>query len=236
MNYNSKIIIACDWNSKEEVYSLIKKLKGKKVFLKLGMQLLYKEGFGFIKELKEQGHNIFIDLKVHDIPNTAKNAVESIATYEPDFITIHALNGLQAMQAMQGVVENKNSKLLAVTILTSMGQEDIEAMNINVAVKDEVDTLLGLAEKAGIWGAVSSAQESSLVKKHNMFSITPGIRLETDDNQDQKRVLTPYKAIKNGSDFIVVGRTITQSETPLKTYEEIERQIKKAEEENEQNC
>ncbi|CAM9098285.1 orotidine-5'-phosphate decarboxylase [Mycoplasma todarodis] len=233
MEYNSKIIIACDFNSKEEVYSLVDKLKGKKLFLKLGMQLLYKEGFDFIKELKSQGHNIFIDLKVHDIPNTAKNAVKSIATYEPDFITIHALNGIEAMKAMQSAVENKNSKLLAVTILTSMGQEDMESMNINVPVKSEVDTLLGLAKKAGIWGAVSSAQESPMVKKHGMFSITPGIRLESDENQDQKRVLTPYKAIKNGSDFIVVGRTITQSKTPLKTYEEIESQIKKAEEENE---
>ncbi len=231
--YNSRIIIACDLNSKEELYSLIEKLKGKKLFLKLGMQLLYKEGFDFIKKLKDQGHNIFIDLKVHDIPNTAMNAVKSIVTYQPDFITIHALNGFEAMKAMQSSVEGTDSKLLAVTILTSMGQNDIEAININVPVKEEVDTLLKLASEANIWGAVSSAQESPMVKKHGMQSITPGIRLKTDGKQDQKRILTPYEAIKNGSDFIVVGRTITQSSDPLTTYEEIERQIKKAEEENE---
>ncbi|NQZ29441.1 MAG: orotidine-5'-phosphate decarboxylase [Mycoplasmatales bacterium] len=233
MKYNSKIIIACDFNSKEEVYSLVNKLNNKKLFLKLGMQLLYKEGFGFIEELKKQGHNIFIDLKVHDIPNTAKNAIKSIVAYEPDFITIHALNGTKAMEAMQSAIEGTKSKLLAVTILTSMSQEEIESININVSIKSEVDTLLALAKKSGIWGAVSSAQESPMVKKHGMFSITPGIRLTSDENQDQKRVLTPYEAIKNGSDFIVVGRTITQSERPLKIYEEIELQVKKAEEENE---
>ncbi|CAM9113259.1 orotidine-5'-phosphate decarboxylase [Mycoplasma marinum] len=233
MKYNSRIIIACDFDSKEQLFKLLNNLKDKKLFLKLGMQLLYKEGFGFIEELKKMGHNIFIDLKVHDIPNTAKNAVKSIMKYSPDFITIHALNGLEAMQAMQTQVEGTASKLLAVTILTSMSQQDIELINIKVPVKDEVNTLLELANKAGIWGAVSSAQESHLVKKNNLYSITPGIRLETDDNQDQKRILTPYKAIKNGSDFIVVGRTITQSKNQIKVYEEIEKQIKQAEEENE---
>ena len=220
--YNSRIIIACDLDSKQELMILINKLEGKKLFLKLGMQILYKEGFSFINELREMGHNIFIDLKVHDIPNTAKNAVRSLLQYKPDFLTIHASGGAEMMNEISKVVKGTDTKVLAVTVLTSLNQEAIGQMNIQTPVENQVETLIKLAKDNGIDHIVCSASEAHLVKKHNLTSITPGIRLATNSNDDQKRVVTPKDAFSNGSDFIVVGRTITQSNDPLKVYEQIE--------------
>ena len=190
------------------------------------MQLLYKEGFNLIAELKNKGHNIFIDLKIYDIPNTSKKAIESLASYKPDFISVHSSNSLKALIDMQNEAVKNKIKLLAVTVLTSLDENDLKAINIKVSLKEQVETLIKLAKKANIYGILSSAEETKIVKKYNLKSITPGIRLSNSNNNDQKRVVTPKTAFSNGSDFIVVGRAITTSKNPLETYKIIEQEIK----------
>ncbi len=227
MNYNSKVIIACDFKNKKELFSFLDKMKGKKLFLKLGMQLLYQEGFEFIKELKELGHNIFIDLKINDIPNTSKNAILSLAKYNPDFITVHGFNSMSSLLAMQEAASLSKVKLLVVTVLTSMSKIDLKRLNVFVDVNNQVDTIIQLAKKAKIYGIVSSPKEASIVKKNGLCSVTPGIRLDNKNNNDQKRVTTPSEAIANGADFLVIGRTITTSNNPYETLNLIEKQKEK---------
>ncbi len=225
MKYNSKIIIACDFKNKDELFNFLKKMGHKKLFLKLGMQILYREGFEFISDLKKMGHNIFIDLKINDIPNTCVKAIESLSIYKPDFITVHAFNSFNALVKMQKIAHKNNIKLLAVTVLTSIDENDLKKININLPIEKHIETLIKYAKDAKIHGIVSSAKESKIVKKYNLLSITPGIRISNVIEDDQKRIFTPIEAIKNGSDFLVIGRMITNLKKPLEFYELIENQI-----------
>lgn len=229
MNYNSKIIIACDVNNREELVTLIAKFDNKKLFLKLGMQLLYNDGFGLISELRSLGHQIFIDLKLHDIPNTAKQGVKSLLRYEPNFLTVHASGGFEMLKAVKEL-ENEKTKIVVVTVLTSLNQKDLDRLNIKTDVKSHVETLIKLAKEAGLSHIVCSPHEVDLVKKHNMIAIAPGIRLAESDANDQERIMTPKEAFAKGADFIVVGRPITKAENPKAAYERIER------ESNESSC
>lgn len=224
-NYNSRIILACDFNNKEELYAFLNKMGNKKLFLKLGMQILYKEGFSLVEEMRARGHNIFVDLKVHDIPNTASMAVKSLMNYKPDFLTIHALGGSEMMKAIMKQVEGTETKILAVTILTSMNQEAIEQLNINKPVAEEVKDLMKLAKHSGVTHVVCSAHEANFAKEIGLQTITPGIRLEGDASNDQARIMTPKQAFANGSTFIVLGRSITNANNPLEVYEKVERDI-----------
>lgn len=224
-NYNSRIIIACDFNSKEELYAFLNKMGNKKLFLKVGMQILYKEGFSLVKELKDKGHNIFIDLKVHDIPNTAAMAVKSLKDYNPDFLTIHALGGSEMMKAVAKQVEGTTIKILAVTILTSMNEHAIKELNINKPIAEEVKDLMELAKKSGVSHVVCSAHEAKYASEIGLKTITPGIRLEGDAANDQARIMTPKQAFANGSTFIVIGRSITGANNPLEVYEKVEKEI-----------
>lgn len=229
MNYNSKIIIACDVNSRNELVTLIAKFDNKKLFLKLGMQLLYSEGFGLISELRSLGHQIFIDLKLHDIPNTAKQGVKSLLKYEPDFLTVHTSGGLEMLKAVKEL-ETEKTKIIGVTVLTSLNQKDLDSLNIKTDVKSQVETLIKLAKEAGLSHIVCSPHEVELVKKHNMIAITPGIRPAESEANDQERIMTPKEAFAKGADFIVVGRPITKAANPKDAYESIER------ESNESSC
>ena len=219
--YNSRIIIACDVDNKKELYKFLDKMGNEKLFLKLGMQIIYKEGFDFIKELKQKGHNIFIDLKVHDIPNTAKNAVKSILEHKPDFITIHTLGGSKMMKAIIDTSKKYDSKILGVTILTSMNQNDINEINITKNIKKSVYDLMVLAKKSGLTHIVCSPFEAKQAREIGLISITPGIRFASDSNNDQSRFVTPDKAFEMGSDFIVMGRSLLLSENPLEKYKSI---------------
>lgn len=229
MEHNSRIIIACDVANKEELISLLDKLEGKKLFLKLGMQILYSEGFNLISNLKSLGHQIFIDLKIHDIPNTAKEGVRSLLKYEPDFITVHTSGGLAMLKAV-GELENSKTKIVGVTVLTSFDKEELERLNIKCDIKTQVEALVKIAKEAGLSHIVCSPHEVEIVKKYNMVAITPGIRPVGSAVNDQERITTPSEAFAKGADFIVVGRPIAKASNPKNAYENIERDF------NESSC
>lgn len=223
--FNSKIIIACDFEDKSKLFSFLKNFGDKKLFLKLGMQILYKEGLDLISEIKSMGHDVFVDLKILDIPNTSKNAITSLLKHNPDLITVHSLGGRKMLEEVADAVKDSETEIVAVTILTSLNQNEVDELNISKKIEDEVEDLIQIAKESGIKYIVSSANESNIVREKNLFSITPGIRLAGDSNDDQSRVLTPVKAMEAGSNLLVIGRSITNSSNPLQTYENIEREI-----------
>lgn len=225
-NNNSKIIIACDFPTKEELYAYLEKFGTERPFLKLGMQIIYKEGFALIKELKQRGHQIFLDLKLHDIPVTVFKALKSLIAYEVDFITLHSLGGRVMLEEAAKAVEGSKTKLLAVTILTSMDQNDLKEINIDKDVKDEIETLMSLAKNANIHGVICSGLEANMAKDKNLIAVTPGIRIDKENKQDQKRVMTPEEAINNGASYLVIGRDLTGANDPLNLYREINERIK----------
>ncbi len=221
-----KVIIALDYSSKEEVYDFLSKFKEEKLFLKVGMELYYKEGNSLIKELKDMGHKIFLDLKLYDIPNTVNKAIKNLVKLDVDFITVHTLGGYEMLKAASEATKGSNTKLLGVTILTSFLESQIkEELNISLDLESQVIHLANLAKKANIDGIVCSANEVSKVDK-DLISVTPGIRMLGDDANDQKRIMTPKKAIDSGSDYLVIGRSITTKENPQEAYEKIIDSIK----------
>ena len=227
---NPRIIIACDFNNKQELISFLDKFDANEVlFLKLGMQIIYKEGFSLIDEMKARGHKIFLDLKVHDIPVTVANAINSVKHHDVELFTLHSLGGKDMMKASAEAIKGYNTKLLAVTILTSMSQNDINDLNISVPVEQEVKALMDLTKESGVHGVVCSGHEAHLAKERGLISIVPGIRLEEGSHHDQKRVMTPERAIENGATHIVMGRAITQAAEPAKVYAQVKERIQKYE-------
>jgi orotidine-5'-phosphate decarboxylase len=221
------VIIACDFSSAEKVYSFLDKFGEKRPFLKIGMELFYKEGQAMVKELKNRGHKIFLDLKLHDIPNTVRKAMFNIGAMDVDITNVHAAGGIRMMQeARLGLAEGAESqgyqppKLIAVTQLTSTDQEMLETeLLIKEPIADVVKKYAENAKKAGLDGVVCSPLEAPIMTLLDLISVTPGIRLLGDSVNDQKRVSTPEGAKKMGSTYIVVGRSITAAEDPLAAYE-----------------
>ncbi len=222
----NNVIIALDFSSKEEVYDFLDKFEKKNLFLKVGMELYYKEGNSLIKELKNMGHKIFLDLKLYDIPNTVNKAIKNLVKLDVDFITVHTLGGYQMLKAASDATKCSNTKLLGVTILTSFSNEQIkEDLNISLDLENQVIHLSNMAKKANIDGIVCSANEVSKINKE-LICVTPGIRMLGDDADDQKRIMTPKKAIDSGSDYLVIGRSITKKADPYKAYNQILESIK----------
>ena len=222
---NSKVIIACDFESKDKLYSFLDNFKDEKPFLKLGMQIIYKEGFEIIKDLKDKGHKIFLDLKLHDIPVTVYKGLKSLVDYNVDFITIHSSGGSEMLKMAQEAVEGSSTKLLAVTVLTSLDEKNLREMNVEVSVSKQVETLMEMTSNGSIYGVVCSPFEANIASKYGLAAVTPGIRLESNSKDDQKRIATPEWAVNNGASFIVVGRSITNSDNPLETYQMINERI-----------
>lgn len=220
-------IIAVDFTTKEELEVFLSLFKDEKLFLKIGMSLFYKYGPAIVKDLKSLGHKIFLDLKVHDIPNTAKNAMKDILELEPEITTVHAMGGFEMLQSVCDLRDQMNSKtkIFAVTQLTSTSEEEMRLTQLVNPSKKLIDSVLNYAKisfEAGIDGVVSSAFETSLIKENfKLLSLTPGIRLSKNNNFDQKRVVTPIDAKRFGSDYIVVGRPILQAPNPYEAYLEI---------------
>ncbi|MGM7701106.1 orotidine-5'-phosphate decarboxylase [Pseudalkalibacillus sp. Hm43] len=223
------VIIALDFPSKEDVTSFLSHYRDERLFLKVGMELYYQEGPELIRMLKERGHSIFLDLKLHDIPTTVHKAMVGLSKLEVDLVNVHAMGGTEMMRrALEGLEEGAQGlrpKCIAVTQLTSTTSEMINhEVGLSGTVGDSVIHLASNAEKAGMDGVVCSPLEVPLIRDHcspSFLTVTPGIRLDTDDRHDQKRVTTPLDAKRLGSDFIVVGRTITKSENPSRTYQTI---------------
>lgn len=215
----NKVIIACDFKNRDELFTFLKPFAGLNPYLKVGMELFYAEGPEMVRELKEAGFKIFLDLKLCDIPNTVEKAMRNLAKLDVDITNVHASGGIKMMEAAKRGLEGSNTKLIAVTILTSLDDEALKnELDINKPVKEVVYDYAANAKKAGLDGIVCSPFEAGIAKDLGLISVTPGIRLAGDSKGDQKRVTTPKDAKELGSTYIVVGRSITASQDPVKEY------------------
>ena len=219
------VIVACDFSSKEAVMSFLDKFTDCKPFVKIGMELYYAEGPAIVKEIKERGHKIFLDLKLHDIPNTVKKSMAVLSQLDVDMCNLHAAGTITMMQAaLEGLTRPDGTRplLIAVTQLTSTDQERMEN---DLLIKEPIDKVVmhyaANAAKAGLDGVVCSPLEAGKVHEicgEKFMTVTPGVRFADGDIGDQKRVMTPAEAKKIGSDYIVVGRPITAAEDPVAAY------------------
>ena len=220
------VIIACDFSSKEETLAFLDKFSGKKPYVKIGMELFYAEGPEIVREIKARGHQIFLDLKLHDIPNTVKKSMSVLSRLDVDMVNLHAA-GTRAMMeaALEGVTRLDGSRplVIAVTQLTSTSQERMqEELLISAPIDETVMHYAANAEKAGLDGVVCSPMEAGKVHEtcgKQFLTVTPGIRFADGDKGDQVRVTTPAQATEIGSDYIVVGRPITAAADPVAAYE-----------------
>ena len=218
------VIIACDFKNQDDLFAFLKPFEGMNPYLKIGMEIFYKEGPQLVKKLKEMGFKIFLDLKLHDIPNTVEKAMRNIADLGVDITNVHAAGGVAMMAAARKGLDSteagKNTKLIAVTQLTSTSQEVLEnELLIEKPLNEVVKAYALNAKKAGLDGVVCSALEAPIIKELGLMSVTPGIRFADDSVNDQKRVATPAYAKELGSSYIVVGRSITAAENPVAAYE-----------------
>ena len=220
------VIIACDFSSKEETLTFLDKFSGKKPYVKIGMELFYAEGPEIVREIKARGHQIFLDLKLHDIPNTVKKSMSVLSRLDVDMVNLHAA-GTRAMMeaALEGVTRPDGSRplVIAVTQLTSTSQERMqEELLISAPIDETVMHYAANAEKAGLDGVVCSPMEAGKVHEtcgKQFLTVTPGIRFADGDKGDRVRVTTPAQAKEIGSDYIVVGRPITAAADPVAAYE-----------------
>jgi orotidine-5'-phosphate decarboxylase len=220
------VIVACDFSSKEQVLNFLDKFQGRKPFVKIGMELFYAEGPSIVKEIKARGHKIFLDLKLHDIPNTVKKSMAVLSRLDVDMTNLHAGGTINMMKAaIEGLTREDGTRpiLIAVTQLTSTSQESMEQdLLINDKMENVVMHYASNAKVAGLDGVVCSPLEAGAVHNrcgNEFITVTPGVRFADGDIGDQKRVMTPAEAKKIGSDYIVVGRPITAAEDPVAAYE-----------------
>ena len=217
------VIIACDFKNKEELFEFLKPFDGLNPFLKIGMEIFYKEGPQLVKTLKEMGCKIFLDLKLHDIPNTVEKAMRNLGELGVEITNCHAAGGIEMMRAarrgLDATEQGKKSELIAVTQLTSISQETLEKeLLIEKPLPEVVKTYALNAKTAGLQGVVCSPLEAPIIKELGLISVTPGIRFADDSKNDQKRVATPDYAKELGSTYIVVGRSITAATDPVAAY------------------
>lgn len=219
------VILACDFASAEQTFAFLDRFPTQKPFVKIGMELFYAEGPEIVRALKARGHRIFLDLKLHDIPNTVKKAMHSLSCLGVDIVNLHAAGGIDMMRAaLEGLTRPDGSRplLIAVTQLTSTDQRRMnEELLIPGEVMDVVRQYALNAKTAGLDGVVCSPLEAQAVKQtcgSEFLTVTPGIRFADDDKGDQARVTTPEKAREIGSDFIVVGRSVTAAADPEAAY------------------
>jgi len=211
------IALDTDYHTASE---LIKALKNKQVVFKVGYKLFISYHRRITDLIKEEGFELFLDLKLHDIPNTVKNGVISARELGADYLTIHVSSGPEALK--QAVEVAENIKLLGVTLLTSLEEEQLKGLGICLSKEDYVVKLSSLALDCGIKGLVCSGKELPLLKsKFDFFAVVPGVRLEGDPAEDQRRVVSLQEAIKHGADIIVLGRSVLKAEDPLKKIEDV---------------
>lgn len=219
------VIVACDFASAQKTYEFLDLFTQRKPFVKIGMELFYAEGPQIVREIKKRGHKIFLDLKLHDIPNTVKKSMAVLSKLDVDICNLHAGGTVRMMEAaLEGLTREDGTRplLIAVTQLTSTDQE---AMENDLLIKEPIDKVVmhyaSNAKKAGLDGVVCSPLEAQKVHSvcgSDFLTVTPGVRFADGDIGDQKRVMTPAEAKKIGSDYIVVGRPITAAEDPVEAY------------------
>ena len=220
------VIIACDFASADKTLEFLDMFRNVKPFVKIGMELFYSEGPDIVRKIKERGHKIFLDLKLHDIPNTVKKAMAALSKLDVDMCNVHA-SGTSAMMtaALEGLTREDGTRplLIAVTQLTSTDQSRLESeLLIEKPIKEVVMSYAKNAKDSGLDGVVCSPLEAAAVHGtcgKGFLTVTPGVRFADGDKGDQKRVMTPAQARAEGSDYIVVGRPITASDDPVAAYE-----------------
>lgn len=223
---NKDVIIALDFPTKDETLAFLDQFQGRKPFVKIGMELFYAEGPAIIREIKARGHKIFLDLKLHDIPNTVKRAMSVLSHLDVDMVNVHAAGASTMMKgALEGLTKADGTRplLIAVTQLTSTDAETLKnELLIDVPMDETVMRYAKNAADSGLDGVVCSPLEARKVKDtcgESFLTVTPGIRFADGDVGDQKRIMTPERAGQSSSDFIVVGRPITQAADPVAAYE-----------------
>ena len=220
------VIIACDFSSKEQTLAFLDRFTGRKPFVKIGMELFYACGPDIVREIKARGHKIFLDLKLHDIPNTVRKAMSVLSRLDVDMTNVHATGTVDMMRAaLEGLTRLDGTRplLIAVTQLTSTSEERMQReLLIGATINETIAKYAENAAEAGLDGVVCSPLEAQLVKEHcgaEFKTITPGIRFADAAADDQVRITTPARAREIGSDFIVVGRPVTAAEDPVAAYE-----------------
>ena len=220
------VIIACDFSSKEQTLNFLDKFTGRKPFVKIGMELFYAEGPEIVRTIKARGHRIFLDLKLHDIPNTVKKAMSVLRNLDVDMTNVHAAGTVDMMRAaIEGLTREDGTRplLIAVTQLTSTSEERMQKeLLIGASINDTIVKYAENAKAAGLDGVVCSPLEAAMVKEacgKEFMTVTPGVRFADGEIGDQVRVTTPERAKEIGSDYIVVGRPITAAADPVAAYE-----------------
>ena len=219
------VIIACDFASAKDTFEFLDKFTEEKPFVKIGMELFYAEGPEIVREIKRRGHKIFLDLKLHDIPNTVKKSMAVLSKLDVDMTNLHAAGTIDMMKAaLEGLTREDGTRpiLIAVTQLTSTSEECMQnELLINASINDTIVKYAQNAKEAGLDGVVCSPLEAGMVKdacSKDFITVTPGVRFADGEVGDQVRVTTPEKAKEIGSDYIVVGRPITQADDPVAAY------------------
>jgi len=221
------VIVACDFSSREATLSFLDKFEGgRKPFVKIGMELYYAEGPEIVREIKKRGHKIFLDLKLHDIPNTVRKAMKVLSNLDVDMCNVHAAGTTEMMRAaVEGLTRPDGTRplLIAVTQLTSTSEERMRnELLINAGINETIVKYAQNAAEAGLDGVVCSPLEAGMVKEacgSGFLTVTPGIRFADSSADDQVRITTPARAREIGSDFIVVGRPVTAADDPVAAYE-----------------
>ena len=229
--HDPKVLIALDYDDQNAAIEFVKQLSPNECRLKVGKEMFTYFGPQFVQQLIDLGFDIFLDLKFHDIPNTVAKAVTAAAKMGVWMVNVHASGGPEMMQKAKAALEEFGDNaplLIAVTVLTSMDEAELKRLGVNKSPAEQVIYLANLAKESGLDGVVCSAQESQTLKAQfgqEFKLITPGIRPAGSDAGDQKRIMTPKQAIESGSDYLVIGRPITQSSNPAQTLNEINRSL-----------
>ena len=218
------VIIACDFASKEETLAFLDRFSGKKPFVKIGMELFYAEGPDIVRQIKQRGHKIFLDLKLHDIPNTVAGGLCSLMCLGASMLNVHAGGGYTMMKTSADRLHEEAArlgfvcpKLIAVTVLTSIGQKDWDGLGQALPISDAVVRYAALAKQAGLDGVVASPQEAALIRKAcgpDFLIVTPGVRPAGASTDDQSRIATPAAALRAGASHLVIGRPIRAAVDP----------------------
>ena len=227
MKANAKdVIIACDFSSAADTLAFLDKFKDEKPFVKIGMELYYAAGNEIVREIKRRGHKIFLDLKLHDIPNTVRKAMKVLSALDVDMTNVHASGTIEMMRAaLEGLTREDGTRplLIAVTQLTSTSEKAMqEQLLVGASINDTIAKYARNAKEAGLDGVVCSPLEAGTVHQacgQDFLTVTPGVRFADGEVGDQVRVMTPAQAKEIGSDYIVVGRPITQAPDPVVAYE-----------------
>ena len=225
---SSPIIVALDFPTEKEALTLVDQLDPSRCRLKVGKELFTRSGPNFVKNLVNKNYDVFLDLKFHDIPNTVARACQAGADLGVWMINVHAMGGRKMLDAAREALPSSNTKLIAVTVLTSMGEEDLKEIGLSNSPAQQVKQLAALTNDCGLDGVVCSPQEITLLREDfdkSFELVTPGIRPEWSVTGDQKRIMTPAQAVEAGSNYLVIGRPITQADHPMQALEKIEKEL-----------